>query len=65
MSLLVMPKILILFFNTLAANDKFSIVIVRIFDNQFKCNYVMNKKILPFWLILGNLHYIFNTLKQR
>ena len=44
MSFLMICEILLLFVNTLTADDKYSLLIGTTYHYQFKCNYLENKK---------------------
>ena len=52
--------------NTLTADDKDSLLIWTLYRNQFKCNYLRNKKLfISFLLHVWDLHQILNIWKKR
>ena len=63
-SLLVIFEILGLFVNTLTANDM-DLWIVRIYWNQFKCDYLRNNFFSDFFAAVCQFSLNFNTLKIK
>ena len=54
------------FFNTLAADDKYSRRNMQNFQQQLQLHYLKNKRFfLQFLLLLSNLHQIENILKNK
>ena len=66
MSLLVLGRILAVFVDTLPADAKYPFDITRIWDSQFKCNYLKREKLfLDFLFHLGTMHQTWNILKKK
>ena len=54
------------FFNTLAADDKYSRRNMQNFQQQLQLHYLKNKRFfLLFLLLLSNLHQIYNLSKKK
>ena len=66
MSALVKVKSLGPFFNTLAADDKYSLRNMQNFQQQLQLHYLKNKRFfLQFLLLFSNLHQIYNLSKKK
>ena len=54
------------FFNTLAADDKYSSQNMQNFQQQLELHYLKNKSFfLQFLLLFSNLHQIYNLSKKK
>ena len=54
------------FFNTLAADDKYSRRNMQNFQQQLQSHYLKNKRFfLQFFLLFSNLHQIYNLSKKK
>ena len=66
MPALVKVKSLGPFFNTLAADDKYSRRNMQNFQQQLQLHYLKNKRfLLQFLLLFSNLHQIYNLSKKK
>ena len=66
MPALVKVKSLGPFFNTLAADDKYSLRNMQNFQQQLQLHYLKNKRFfLQFLLLFSNLHQIYNLSKKK